>query len=102
MSDIRLSETTVKQILQRDQERIEALEKENMELRQMREKVIKALDSIHKTDDNGAVRAYRYDDAIKEIRGAVFGEPQEFEYHMPWFRNTNDKLVGLTLRGGHR
>ena len=102
MDTIELSREAVREIISRDHQRVEELERECKELRQMRERIIKALDSIHKTDTNGSVRAYRYDDAIKEIRDAVFGEPQEFEYHMPWFRNTNDKLVGLTLRGGHR
>lgn len=99
MHQIQLSEETVRDIISRDHQHIEELEKENKELRQMREEVIRALDSIHQTDENGSLKPYRYDIAISEIRSAVFGHNSEFHYQMPWFRDTAGKLNRLSIGG---
>lgn len=99
MQKVELSEETVRDILSREHQHIEELENENKELRQMRDKVIKALDSIHSTDENGSVKAYRYDSTLMEIREAVFGYEREFHYQMPWFRDTVGKLNRLSIGG---
>ena len=77
--------------------RAKTLEAENKELRDMREKVIKALDSIHDDDEHGNARSYKNDGFITEIRKAVYGE-EGFVYKFPFHRETMNDLDRLAIR----
>jgi hypothetical protein len=58
------------------------LEAEVEDLRQMRESIIQALNSIHEDDHHGNVKAYRYDAVISEIRKAVY--PNAIDLDWEW------------------
>lgn len=75
------------------------LEMEVKELREMREKIIQALGSIHEEDSHGNIKAYKYDDALSRIRRAVYPTTTDdgWTYSFPFDRQVKQDLDNLRL-----
>lgn len=85
--------------IQKLEEQIEELQKENRSLNKMKRDVELTLASLHEEDEHGNVRAYRFDDAISRIRQAVYPDntDREWKYDFPFDREVKQGLDRLRV-----
>ena len=85
--------------IQKLEEQIEELQKENRSLNKMRRDIEVALASLHEEDEHGNVKAYKYDDAISKIRQAVYPDntDREWKYSFPFDPEVKRGLDNLRI-----
>lgn len=68
-------------LIERQESKIEKLEEEVRQLRDMRERIVNILNTRTELDEHGNSKPYRYDRILAEINNAV---NYDWTYQMPW------------------